>query len=408
MNSKMLKDFNVEMWSGKTIVIYGAGEVGEQIGKGLLDKGIDNFIYCDSHKNEGTILGKKIAPVDVITSESEVIIGSSRYMIEIYKNLIAMGIEDKQIFTAREIFRVMNIFDSEHSLSLIPKHYNYERAVINLEAYINDGYVIKHLDLIITEICTLNCEACGSLMPLYHKPCNCSDKEVLEGLDLLLKSNCYIEELCLIGGEPLVNQELIQKILGIYKDSNQIATFMTISNGTLLPTEETLKMMRDNGRFFVVFSNYGELSRMQKQAADLLDEYGIESAIETNEDIETNSGRVWIDYGEVKHYDFDYEKHQNMFLRCNERIMCTTLFNGKLCLCPRIAHAVNIGLIGSDVQGSCLDLSGEQYIEASDVEKQSMCFGFLHTEEHPIACEYCNRDAGILVERAKQVPRKQH
>lgn len=295
MKIKSLKEFDVEVWNGNTIIIYGTGSVGEQIGNSLTKVGINNFVYCDTYKTEGTLLGKKISSVDAITPDNVVIIGSSRYMIEIYKNLIAMGIESNQIYTAKKLFRMMNIFDRTHSLSIVPTQYCYERAVINLEAYLNDGYVIKHLDLIITEICTLNCEACGSLMPLYHKPCNYNSEDVLEGLNRLLESNCYIEELCLIGGEPFVNQEMIKIILETYKNSSQIAMFMTISNGTILPTEETLKIMKENERFFVVFSNYGELSRAQKQAIALLDEYKIGSSVENEEDIKTNSGRVWID-----------------------------------------------------------------------------------------------------------------
>ncbi len=406
MYSKVLKDFNVDKWDKKTIVVYGAGKVGRQIGNALKSKEIDDFIYCDAYIEEDSFIGKKIIRPESVSKFSNIIIGSSYYIIDIYKKLQKLGINNNFIFTANNLFCESKRIDNRHSLVELNINHSYEQAISSLNAYLNDGYVIEHLDLIITEICTLNCEACGSLMPLYVKPQNCDEENVIKGLDALLKSNCYIKELCIIGGEPFVNQKLMKQILVKYKDNRQIATFMTISNGTLLPTKEVLTAMKSNGKFIVVFSNYGNLSKAQEKAVQLLDEYGIESAIETKEDIVGHEGRIWIDYGKVKHYDFKYDKHQNMFLNCNERLMCTTLLNGKLFLCPRIAHAVNLGLIPSGLQGNYLDLLHEEYINSDNKIKQNMCINYLKNEEHPIACEYCNRDAGILVERAKQISRE--
>ena len=74
----------------------------------------------------------------------------------------------------------------------------------------------------ITEICTLNCEACGSLMPLYKAPRNCNRDVVIESLDNLLSTGCHIGCIDLIGGEPLLNQELMREILLRYKDEERI------------------------------------------------------------------------------------------------------------------------------------------------------------------------------------------
>jgi len=399
---KRLQEYDIEKFKEKTVVIYGAGKDGERIGGLLKKKGIESFVYCDTRK-KGSLFGKEIYRPFSIPRNCNVIIGSFQYIIEIYKNLKEMGFKDEQIFTARNLCYEAVVFDKNHSLALVPEHYRYDCSILNLNAYMNEGYIIKHIDLTITEICTLKCKACASLMPMYSSPRNCKEKIVIDELDSLLESNCYIEELCLIGGEPFVNQELMQKILIRYKDNIQIGTFTTITNGTLLPQKETLAAMKNNGRFYVVFSNYGKLSGMQEKAVSMLDDYGIESALEVQKDIDMDSSRVWIDYGKVQHYDFPYDKHQNMFLKCKDKVHCATLLNGKLFICTRIAHAVNIGLLPLDLPGNFLDLLNNPYITMSDIEKQSVVNNFLAVTEHPIACEYCNKDAGILVERAQQI-----
>lgn len=399
---KKLKEFDIEKYKNSPVAVYGAGKDGEQIGRLLQNGGLNDFVYCDTHVR-GSLLGKEICGPESIQKDWNIIIGSFQHTVEIYKSLKRMGVEDHRIFTARDLCRASHPFNREHSLSLMEEHFRYDYSVLGLNAYLNDGYLIRHIDLTITEICTLKCRACASLMPMYDRPHNCSEETVMEELDALLESNCYIEELCLIGGEPLVNQDLMRKILIRYKDSIQIGIFTIITNGTLLPAKETLEAMRNTGRFYAVFSNYGKLSRMQEEAVALLDCYKVEAALESREDIHRDSSRWWIDYGKVQHYDFSKEKHQNMFLQCQDKVHCATLLDGKLFLFTRIAHGVNTGLIPKDLPGNYVDLLGEPYVSMRKSEKREAVLAFLRVEEYPPACEYCNKDAGILVERAEQV-----
>jgi len=181
--------------------------------------------------------------------------------------------------------------------------------------------------------------------------------------------------------------------------------FQTITNGTIIPNEDTLRAMRSNGRFYVIFSNYGDLSRKQDEAVRVFSQYGIESVIIEEKDITSNNNTLWIDYGEVKHYSFSEEKHQKMFDECIDGKTCTILMNGKLFICPRIAHGVNLGLIPESLKRCKVDLSNEALRGMEWENVKERCIQYLFDKQYPLACEYCNRDAGILVKRAKQVER---
>lgn len=401
----MLKEFEVNKWNGKKIIVYGAGSEGALIADKLIRQNLNNFIFCDSYKAGGFLAGKEILDRSIMKTgmDFNVIIGSTQYCVEIYNSLKELGVEDRVIFTAQNILTSSIHKEKTHFMDDIYRYHRYEAMYAEFNAYVSDGWYLNHLDIVITEICTLNCEACGSLMPLYKKPHNCDSERIFEAFDNLLKSNCFIGSVNLIGGEPFVNQPLIEEILWRYKDEKKIGLFQIISNGTILPNNNTLEAMQSIDRLYVIFSNYGCLSRKQEEAVKILDEYGIDVAVEQEADINAESNTLWIDYGKVHHYDFPKEKHQKMFDTCIDGKTCRTLLNGKLYICPRIAHGINLGLIPEDIPRGSLNLlnSALQGMDWREIKRK--CIAFLENKEYPPACEYCNHDAGILVERAKQV-----
>ena len=401
----MLKDFSADDWNGNTIIIYGAGTDGNMIASGLIKSGIEDFVFCDSNKKEKELLNKSIYNTSIITEKKDfnIILGSSRYCVEIYKILKDLGVKEDRIYTAKKcFFSGIHKFES-HALSKVPGHYRYEEGILRLNAYINGGWCLPHLDITITERCTLKCKACCSLVPLYKTPHNCDYDIVLKSFDKLLSSNCYISTVNLMGGEPLLNQELIQKILLRYKDEQQIGSFQIITNGTILPNEKTLEAMKINGRVYVIFSNYGQLSKMQEKAVESLERNNIEVVLVEEDDIKAENNTLWIDYGEVRHYEFSREKHQRMFENCKDAKGCTTLMNGKLFICTRIAHGVNLGLIPEDLPHCYVEMLNYDVNETDEEKLRKECIDLLNCSVYPLACEYCNRDAGILVKRAEQV-----
>jgi hypothetical protein len=224
----------------------------------------------------------------------------------------------------------------------------------------------------------------------------------MESFDRLLNYNCCVGVVDLIGGEPLLNQSLITEILSKYENEQRIGVFQMITNGTIVPQEQTLRVMRKRGSFYAIFSNYGELSINQTKAVEALDKYDINAVVEETTDIKEENNTLWIDYGEPKHYDFTREKHQKMFDNCRDARTCATLMNGKIYLCPRIAHMDNLGLIPKDSRDS-FDLMDEELQTKNLNQVKTEFLKFYEDRSYPPGCEYCDRDSGKLVERAKQV-----
>lgn len=397
----MIKDFCVNKLNGKEIIIYGAGKHGEIIANGLISSGINNFQFCDNRKSGSELLGKKIISHSDIEKrpKANIILGTGKNMYDIYSLLLQSDIEQDSIFTGKELFYLgQRDFNKNHSYVDIPKHYEYYVDVAKFFAKIESKLFLEHLDIVITERCSLRCEGCGSLMPLYCRPQNMQKDVIFSSLDRLFSEGCYVGMVDIIGGEPLLNQELLSEILISYGENSHIGAFQMITNGTIVPSQKTIDIIKNTKKMYIIFSNYGELSFKQKQAVELFNDNGIETIVESEIDINEDNNTLWIDYGEVKQYNHTTEKITKMFINCRDAKSCTTLLGNKIYICPRIAHMDNLNLIPDDKTN---------YVDIMDKEfNNEVIEKFYNNKKYPKGCEYCDRDSGKMVERAKQIDKK--
>ncbi len=120
----------------------------------------------------------------------------------------------------------------------------------------NSTLFIPTLHVSVTTKCTLKCESCNMFMPKYQEHVSISLDELKEDLNKLFTYVDYIQDLEILGGEPLLYKELSQYIQYIYDNySSQIGAVSIITNGTLIPDEELMRQAkRYNIRF--VISDY--------------------------------------------------------------------------------------------------------------------------------------------------------
>lgn len=398
----MILDYDLKSRDGRKLVLYGCGEDCEIISSRLDELGVNDYYLCDTVKT-GVFRGKEIMfPDSVIDECSDVIIASGKYCVEIYRELKRSGVADDHIFIGEKLY-ISHLKDYEpNEVNKAGKKCSYSAGITRLKAEFDSrGWYLVHLDLIITEKCTLNCECCGSLMPMYKEPCNYDLNDLIDAVDRLLNSGCYIGTLDLIGGEPLVNQSVISGLIEKYGMDRRIGCFELITNGTIDVKDELLDKISSIENVYVIFSNYGKLSLNQNNCFQRLRDAGVQCYIESDEDITISNGTLWIYYGDVKHFDFPKEKHKRMYDNCMDGKFCATMLRGKLFICPRIAHAYNLGLIPESVDSLYLDYSNDD----SRISKGE-AVKFFNPSDYPMACEWCNRDAGVLVERARQIPRR--
>ena len=106
---------------------------------------------------------------------------------------------------------------------------------------------LLHLDLVITECCSLNCRDCSNLMQYYDHPCNLSSDEVINDLRKITGS-LKIGELNILGGEPFVNQKVLSAVLAFLTEekADRVDSINIITNGTIVPGEECINAMKNN------------------------------------------------------------------------------------------------------------------------------------------------------------------
>ncbi len=177
---------------------------------------------------------------------------------------------------------------------------------------------------------------------------------------------------------------------------------MIITNGTILPTGKLLRTLETTKRVKVIFSNYGALSTKMREAVQILSDNGVLVAVEQDKDLSLDRNTMWLDYGELKRYNHSKNELEEMFKACADARICRSLLKNCLYICNRIAHGVNQGRIPHNLENTELILDKVSTKNKTKDEIRDVCMSFLSLDNIPEACDFCNRGAGVLGERAVQ------
>lgn len=144
----------------------------------------------------------------------------------------------------------------------------------------------------VTTNCTLKCRKCNMLVPYYKNSYEYVAEDIEENLDLLTKKVEFIFKYQLVGGEPFLNKD-IKRILALIgeKYQNIIAWKRIVTNGTIMPDEETFNLLKLYG-YDVVVSDYSEQVNYKERIDEFerkLDEKGIT--------YERDRALKWVDTG---------------------------------------------------------------------------------------------------------------
>ena len=376
-----------ETRNNKRLIIYGAGNNGQQISRGLSAAGCIDYCFADKEKSGEYIEGHLIIdPLDLNPITDVVIIGTGKFCESVYKFLVEeKGFTTENVFSGMKLARKgvigdgLGINDYEHGI----KKYFYS---------LEGNVYLPSLDFVITERCSLKCKYCSNLMQYYGHPYNCDADLAATSLHRVLDIVEEIGELRIIGGEPFMNQKFLVESLKQFSESKKINRIAIVSNGTILPADETIVELSGNYKAYIQFSNYGQLSRALEETASICKKNNIKYNIITD-----NSD--WLDYGEMRSYGHEIEKCQKLYDMCDSRHFCNTLFKGKFYLCPRQAHGVNLGYF-NDIEEEYVDFSED--IDNPDKVKYRL-LNLLARQKFISTCDWCNYLADKKVPKAEQV-----
>lgn len=289
MKSKLTDD-----WKDiSELVIYGFGKVAHDNIEFF--KNNFNIVYIvDSNKEKCNcefkgISVKYVSDVkDDLKNHKIVIMTANRNAALVGEDLEKFGLKSGKDFCSMEQF-------------LTEWFWNYKKKVCLMEVHST-----------ITSRCTLKCKHCNMFMPYYKEHVDYTAKDILEDLELLFRHVDYIVAYRILGGEPLINNELedmIKQIGDRYGD--RIGNIGIITNGTLLPDEKLIETSKKYNVKFD-FSDYTDVVDYKKrfdESVKIVSDAGLRYSV--------NRSLRWCDFGfPVNNRMYDFDKVREHMLSC--------------------------------------------------------------------------------------------
>lgn len=219
------------------IIVYGFGKEAQDNLDFFINK-LKIFMIVDGDRSKCGGYYKEIPIVHVENARQElrkykiIIMTVARNASAIADNLERMGLRKNQDFCSMERFVTEWFWRFKHKVYLQEVHTT------------------------ITTRCTLNCKYCNMFMPYYKKQVTYSKEEIAADLEALFRHVDYILSYRLLGGEPLLHEDLAEIITYIgekYKD--RIGNIGIITNGMVRIKEELLQAAKKYSVKFE-FSDY--------------------------------------------------------------------------------------------------------------------------------------------------------
>lgn len=213
-------------------------------------------------------------------------------------------------------------------------------------------YCLFTLDIALTTACTLNCKNCNMFIPYYKKPFMGAFETMKRSIDLLFQRIDYIFTIGLLGGEALLNPDLI-KILEYMRlvYSKKFGQVSVITNGVVIPDQTMLrKLKREN--IVMAISDYSHAIGARSSVDEL-----VKRLREEKIPVNVLYNRSWCSFGFPDHpKNISGDQVREHMLQCDPG--WRGLNDGRLYYCNVAWSADKAGLF---------KLQPDDYIELSDL-----------------------------------------
>lgn len=375
----------------KKVICFGAGNIFKQFLEESENLGIDIECVIDNDVNKQgnciTFCHKTIyiQSPDFLRryKENYILLITSNAVSEIKKQLFGRGgvinyifvfpfsdiypksvEERKNIRLVMPAEKMMYQYFEEFHLNEKQKQYWMEK----IKDKCKDGMVIPYMTALITSSCTLRCRDCNNLIPLFIRGNFVLAEKVLQDVNRVCDAIDYCICMNITGGEPFLHRDLNQIINGI-TSNDKIAFVEVITNGTLLPTQEVIKSLK-NEKVIVKISEYQGYTQTAK-LTELFKMEGIRFLVKDN--------LQWVDSGGVERRNKEYEQIKYEYLSCWSGKFCKSIYNGRVYACARAAFLHELGV--SNHPSDYLD------IDKSDLRERLLDF---YLQEYVDACDFCD------------------
>ena len=370
--------------------IHGAGNNGCHVNYALRSKGIKVDFFLDSDNKKHGLVHDGIKTLSNQEFENTIKDKHNCYVF-IAHNFIEpvvkyfKSINFSNIFNSLELLQNTNFSEgNEYSKKypsftpLIISRYisNHKYSVLKLKE--KNKFVVKHIDVMITERCSMKCKDCSNLMQFYHKgqAQNGNTEIILRSIERLMKNLDGIGEFRVIGGEPFMNKE-IHKIVNKLATYKQVDKIVVYTNATIIPKGDNLECLKHKNVFLEI-TNYGpKLSKNHDNITKLFDENGITYMSERV--------KLWDDIGKLEYRKRKNSEVQEVFNNCCANDLFT-LMDGILYKCPVSANGTKLKAVPFDPKYDGIHILHD---DISDTQLKEKLIDFYTNSKFVTACHYC-------------------
>ena len=297
------------------------------------------------------------------------------------RNLQLIHIDDydfnpnQQVIITTDVFRneYKELLDKKDVKSIWYKHI----ASIWPYKYKNKTHIFQ-TDTLVTERCTLACSYCNMFMPHYEFPIHREFDIIRRDIDSYFNLVDYVSVFHLVGGEPFLYpyiEDLVRYILENY--NHKIDKLIITTNGTILPKQSTLDLLKENDVILSVSDYSDKLEHIQNKVLKVLNAYKTQNV---NHYVRTEI--EWYDFGDLR-----TKKNLSTDKLIKHFDSCTAPFrglnDGKFYYCHLNTSAVRTNLF---------PLNDNDYVSINDVSNEDLIkFDLGYTDLGYITfCDNCN------------------
>jgi hypothetical protein len=214
-----------------------------------------------------------------------------------------------------------------------------------IEAFYNDSVInLPQIQFVVTTRCTLRCCNCNAFIPIFHtlrRHVDLTPDNFEYELNNLMMHVSSIRRFMLLGGEALISSDL-PRILYIAASNKHIPVVEIVTNGTVLPSFETLCVAREfSHKVYFHISNYTH----NRQLSEKLHVVELINLLKNNNIKHQMAGDVkWTEEPHFIGNPTDAETAVNVFDKCWLK-RTLEVKNGKVAICPRASSAYELGIL---------------------------------------------------------------
>lgn len=366
-------------------IIFGAGMVGVRMLDACRRLGIRITAFCDNDRSKNRAGGIPVLSVETASRD----FAGANFILALLnprpalEQLGALGVP--QAFSAGLLRRDPVVMHRPDCFGQpFAEYHTVMHTIARQQALAGhlDGSAVSLpcLDVMVTELCTLNCTNCSSLIPYYrpeHHPAHRRADDIVKELQALSSCVDRIFEVVLMGGETLLHPEYHLLAARIAR-MERVDSVCVLANGTIRPLPEHLSVLADRKIYFRV-SDYGRHSPLAAETAAILADNGIAGYLQTY--------AAWARFLPLPKRGLGRRDLESAFRTCLAP-HCYPLRDGKLHRCEFVPNAMRVGAI-PDEPGNRVDLAPFMQGERTAGELAAAIDHFAHELSFMPACDYC-------------------